>query len=121
MTFPVIVETSNGQFAAALVGYATSAGVMWGARAVQRNAGPAITRAGILWFMGVGTLNGAALLLMYYALNVGSVSVVSPIVATYPLFTMLFSAVFLKTEALAPRAILGVVMAVSGVAVILVA
>ena len=108
-------------FAAALVGYATSAGVMWGARAVQRTAGPAISRAGILWFMGVGTLNGAALLLMYYALNVGSVSVVSPIVATYPLFTMLFSAVFLKTEALAPKAILGVIMAVSGVAVILVA
>jgi drug/metabolite transporter (DMT)-like permease len=107
-------------FMAALVGYATSAAVMWSANAVQRNAGPAITRAGIFWFVAVGTLNGAALLLMYYALNIGSVVVVSPIVATYPLFTMLFSAIFLRTETLTPKAIMGVIMAVSGVAVILV-
>jgi drug/metabolite transporter (DMT)-like permease len=107
-------------FTAALVGYATSAAVMWSANAVQRSPGPAISRAGIFWFMGVGTLNGAALLLMYYALNIGSVSVVSPIVATYPLFTMLFSAIFLRTESLTPKAVAGVILAVSGVAVILV-
>ena len=108
-------------FTAALVGYATSAGVMWAAKAAQPGSRTSIGRAGILWFMAVGTLNGGAVLLMYYALNIGTVSVVSPIVATYPLFTMLFSALFLKTEALTARVLAGVVLAVAGVAVILVA
>jgi drug/metabolite transporter (DMT)-like permease len=71
--------------------------------------------------MAVGALNGGAVLLMYYALNIGSVSVVSPIVATYPLFTMLFSALFLKTETFTPRTIAGVMLAVCGVAVIVTA
>jgi len=108
-------------FSAALIGYATSAAVMWSANAAQRTPAAGISRTGIFWFVAVGTLNGAALLLMYYALNIGSVSVVSPIVATYPLFTMLFSAMFLRTEALTAKAIAGVLMAVSGVAVILLA
>lgn len=107
-------------FGAAFVGYATSAAVMWGTdAAVSRLQGRRITRTGMLWFMAVGTLNGGAVLLMYYALNIGSVSVVSPIVATYPLFTMVFSAIFLKTELLTLRAVAGVMLAVCGVAVIL--
>jgi drug/metabolite transporter (DMT)-like permease len=109
-------------FAAALVGYATSAAVMWGTdAAVSRRQGRRITRTGMLWFMGVGTLNGGAVLLMYYALNIGSVPVVSPVVATYPLFTMLFSAIFLKTEMLTPKTVAGVMLAVCGVAVIVTA
>jgi drug/metabolite transporter (DMT)-like permease len=108
-------------FTAALVGYTTSAGVMWAAKAAQPGSRTAISRTGILWFIGVGTLNGGAVLLMYYALNIGTVSVVSPIVATYPLFTMLFSALFLKTETLNAKTLAGVVLAVCGVAVILVA
>lgn len=108
-------------FAAALVGYATSAAVMWGTGAVTRRSGRRITGTGVLWFMAVGTLNGGAVLLMYYALNIGSVAIVSPVVATYPLFTMLFSALFLKTELLTPKAITGVMLAVCGVAVILTA
>ena len=109
-------------FGAALVGYATSAAIMWSMdSAVSRRHGRRITRTGALWFMAVGTLNGGAVLLMYHALNIGSVSVVSPIVATYPLFTMLFSAIFLKTETLTPRAVAGVMLAVCGVAVIVTA
>ena len=109
-------------FGAALVGYATSAAIMWGTdAAVSRRHGRRITGTGVLWFMAVGALNGGAVLLMYYALNIGSVSVVSPIVATYPLFTMLFSALFLKTETFTPKAVAGVMLAVCGVAVIVTA
>ena len=109
-------------FAAALVGYATSAVVMWSTdAAVSRRQGRRITGPGILWFMAVGTLNGGAVLLMYHALDIGSVSVVSPVVATYPVFTMLFSAIFLKTEMLTPRAVAGVMLAVCGVGVIVTA
>lgn len=109
-------------FTAALVGYSASAGVMVGASAIAAPRGAThLSRAGVLWFMAVGALNGGAVLLMYYALAIGSVSVVSPIVATYPLFTMLFSALFLKTETLSPKAVTGVVLAVAGIAVIITA
>lgn len=108
-------------FAAALVGYTVSAAVMAGTSAVTSRSELRMSRAGVLWFMTVGALNGSAVLLLYYALNVGSVSVVSPIAATYPLFTMLFSAIFLKTETLSPKAVAGVVIAVAGVAVIITA
>jgi drug/metabolite transporter (DMT)-like permease len=109
-------------FTAALVGYTTSAAVMWGADAASSaRAARRISRAGVLWFMAVGVLNGSAVLLMYHALNIGSVSAVSPIVATYPLFTMLFSAMFLRTETLSTKAVAGVILAISGVAVILTA
>jgi drug/metabolite transporter (DMT)-like permease len=109
-------------FAAALVGYAASAVVMWSTdAAVSRRQGRRITGAGILWFMAVGALNGGAVLLMYYALDIGTVSVVSPVVATYPLFTMFFSAIFLKTEMLTPKGVAGVMLAVCGVGVIVTA
>jgi drug/metabolite transporter (DMT)-like permease len=105
-------------FGAAFVGYSTSAALMWGTAAARREGGIRMAPAGLLWFAGVGTLNGAGVLLMYYALNVGTVTVVSPLVATYPLFTMLFSAIFLRTESLSAKAVAGVVLAVAGVAVI---
>lgn len=105
-------------FAAALVGYTTSAAMMWGTHAATRRGGSRMSRKGMLWFVAVGALNGGAVLLMYSALNIGSVSVVSPIVATYPLFTMAFSAMFLKTETLSARAVAGAMLAICGVAII---
>ena len=105
-------------FAAALVGYTTSAAVMWGTRAAGVDRGARMSRTGMLWFMAVGALNGGAVLLLYSALNIGSVSVVSPIVATYPLFTMVFSTIFLKTETLGWKAVAGVSLAICGVAII---
>lgn len=108
-------------FAAALVGYATSAAIMWGTAAARPQGSLRMSRAGLLWFCAVGTLNGAAVLLMYHALKLGSVAVVSPLVATYPLFTMVFSAVFLKTETLGARALGGVLLAVGGVGIIVTA
>ena len=108
-------------FAAALVGYATSAAIMWGTAAARPHGSLRMSRAGFLWFCAVGTLNGGAVLLMYHALKLGSVGVVSPLVATYPLFTMLFSAIFLKTEMLGTRALVGVLLAVGGVGIIVTA
>lgn len=109
-------------FAAVLVSYTVSAIVMAGtSAAASRPTGLRMSGAGMLCFMSVGALNGSAVLLLYYALTVGTVSVVSPIVATYPLFTMLFSAIFLKTETISAKAITGVILAVAGVAVIVTA
>ncbi|HYC46753.1 MAG TPA: DMT family transporter [Burkholderiales bacterium] len=108
-------------FAAVLVGYATSAAFMWGIHAASDEQRLRVGTTGVLCFATVGALNGGALLLTYHALNTGSVVTVSPIVATYPLFTMLFSALFLRTETLGMRAIAGVLLAIAGVALILTA
>ncbi len=106
-------------FAAALICYATSFTVIWGAGAsrLPRHA-LRYNRRGVTWFMAVGAMNGSGVLLMYHALHQGTVAVVSPIVATYPLFTALFSAIFLRREELTPRTLLGVAVVVAGVVTI---
>jgi drug/metabolite transporter (DMT)-like permease len=55
---------------------------------------------------------------MYHALQIGRVAIVAPLIALYPLFTMLFSAVFLKSEVLSRRLVLGAVIAIAGVIVL---
>ena len=44
--------------------------------------------AGKLWFACNGICNGIGTLLLYAALGAGPVSLVAPLVATYPLFTV---------------------------------
>ena len=106
-------------FAAVLIGYTVSAAVVWGAPllAPRRKAFVA-NRAGVAWFAATGALNGAAVLSLYYALASGPVYIVSPIVATYPLFTLALSALLLRLP-LRPALLWGVALTVSGVAVLL--
>jgi uncharacterized membrane protein len=78
----------------------------------------AIDRRGIYWFMLVGFCNGLGVLAMYAALNAGRVSVVSPLVATYPLVTLTLSAIFLREERFGRRVLLGVALTVAGVVVL---
>lgn len=108
-------------FAAALVGYSVSAAAVWAAPALdpRRNAF-ACNRNGAVWFALTGALNGAAVLFMYYALNTGPVTIVSPIVATYPLFTLALSALFVREERLSSTLAAGVALTVVGVIVLLV-
>jgi len=58
------------------------------------------------------------MLAMYAALNAGRVSVVSRLVATYPLFTLALSAMFLREEKFSARMLLGVALTVAGAAVL---
>jgi drug/metabolite transporter (DMT)-like permease len=105
-------------FAAALVGYTVSSAVVW---AVPRGAGmPRYTRHGIAWFAATGILNGSAVLALYSALERGPVVLVSPIAATYPLFTLALSALWLREERLGLALIAGMVMTVTGVILLLV-
>jgi drug/metabolite transporter (DMT)-like permease len=106
-------------FAAALMGYSVSAAVVWGAPLLgpQRPAFAA-NRRGVAWFAVTGVLNGGAVLSMYYALSTGPVYIVSPIVATYPLFTLALSALVLRLP-LRGALLAGVVLTVAGVAVLL--
>jgi drug/metabolite transporter (DMT)-like permease len=106
-------------FAAALIGYSVSAAAVWGAPLLnpQRKAF-APNRRGIAWFAATGVLNGGAVLAMYYALSTGPVYIVSPIVATYPLFTLALSALVLRLPMRAGL-LAGVALTVTGVAVLL--
>jgi uncharacterized membrane protein len=106
--------------AAALIGYTVSAAVVWTAgAAVGRRSAFKVNRQGASWFAFTGLLNGLAVLALYLALNTGPVHLVSPIVATYPVFTLVLNAAWLRRERLTARLGAGVALTVSGVAILL--
>lgn len=106
-------------FAAALIGYSVSALAVWGAPALnRRGAALQFKRNGAAWFALTGVLNGAAVLSMYYALSCGPVYIVSPIVATYPLFTLVLGALTLRQRVNVTLAT-GVALTVAGVVMLL--
>ncbi len=59
------------------------------------------------------------MLLLYAALARGTVTLVSPLVATYPLFTLALSAALLRSTPLAPRLVGGILPTVGGVAALI--
>ena len=107
-------------FAATLISYTVSGAAIWGVTLARPGAEESYRLAarGVPWFMAAGILNALAVLLLYRALQTGRVSVVAPLVALYPLFTLLYSALFLRTEALTRRVVLGALCAVAGVIVL---
>jgi drug/metabolite transporter (DMT)-like permease len=105
-------------YAAGLIGYTVSAAVILIAARSDRPREPADRRA-VPWFVATGLLNGGSVFLMYVALAKGQVRLVSPIVATYPLFTLALSMLILRHERVTPRVALGALLTVAGVAVLL--
>lgn len=76
-----------------------------------------LPRAGVRYFALAGAIIAAAVVCMYAGLATGSVVVVSPIIAAYPLFTLLTALIF-KQESLTVKLGLGTVLVVAGVALI---
>jgi drug/metabolite transporter (DMT)-like permease len=74
---------------------------------------------GRLWFALTGIVNGIGTLLLYLAVGAGPVTLVAPLIATYPLVTVGLSALVLSNVRITPRLVAGVVMTVAGVALIL--
>lgn len=106
--------------AAAAIGYTLSAVVILslvGRRALA--TGPA-DRVGMLWFFGVGMSNGMATFLLYAALGLGSITVVAPLVAMFPLMAVVLSYLFLREERLHIVGLLGICTSVAGVILLLV-
>jgi drug/metabolite transporter (DMT)-like permease len=68
------------------------------------------------WFAITGFINGGAMVLMYAALARAPVSAVAPIIAAYPLITVLGSALFLRSEPLNRRIVAGAIITVAAVA-----
>ena len=75
--------------------------------------------SGRLWCAATGLANGIGTLLLYAAVGAGRVSVVAPLIATYPLVTLGLSALFLAHLRITARIVGGVVMTVAGVVLIL--
>ncbi len=106
--------------AAAAIGYTLSTVVILtlvGRRAWRE--GPAHP-AGVRWFLGVGVANGMATFLLYAALGLGSIALVAPLVALFPLFAVVLSYFFLRGEQLHAVGLLGIVVSVAGVILLLV-
>jgi len=105
--------------AAAAIGYALSTVVivsLVGRRALRE--GPAI-RSGVLWFLAVGFANGSATFLLYAALGLGSITVVAPLVALFPLIGVMMSWIFLRGEKLHAVGLIGILVSVAGVILLL--
>ena len=105
--------------AAAAIGYALSSVVivsLVGRRALRE--GPAI-RSGVLWFLAVGFANGSATFLLYAALGLGSITVVAPLVALFPLIGVVLSWIVLRGEQLHAIGLLGILVSVAGVILLL--
>lgn len=74
---------------------------------------------GRLWFAITGIVNGIGTLLLYAAVGAGPITLVAPLIATYPLMTVGLSAIVLTNVRLTPRLVAGVALAVGGVILVL--
>jgi len=108
-------------FAAGLIGYSLSSAVVTGTvQWREGRTGFSFDRKGIAWFSLVGLSNGLATFMLYAALSRGSVTIVAPLVATYPLVTMLLGAALLHNERITWARLAGVAATVAGVVLLLV-
>ena len=104
---------------ACLIGYVMSSLVLL---AVQRlRQGKFLTDApqsGLLWFAVTGIANGLATLTMFTAVRHGPITLVAPVIAVFPLVTVLLSKLVLNSV-ITPRIVGGTVLTVAGVALVL--
>ena len=76
-------------------------------------------RRGWLYFGAAGVFSATGVMLMFQALSRGEVVVISPVLATNPLFTLVLAAVFLRgVERITTPIIIGALLVVVGVAVL---
>jgi uncharacterized membrane protein len=108
------LEQANLPLAGACIGAAVAlAWAMIGDRSYLRET--RLDRS-FLWFFIGGVVQAVALLALTFGLSAGDVSLVYPLSASAPLFTLIFSAVFLRgVEQIGPRLILGALAVVVGV------
>lgn len=102
-------------FAASLIGYLVSSATVVSTSQLKRAGRMRLTRASAGWLAVTGILNGSAVLLMYAALSTAPVALVAPLVATYPLVTVMVSAAVLRDEALSARTVAGAAITVAAI------
>lgn len=103
-----------------LIGYMTSSLVLLTVQRVRK--GRFIVeapRTGRFWFAVTGICNGLSTLSLFAAVRHGPIGLVAPLLAVYPLATVILSAIMLKHVAITPRIVAGTVLTVGGVALVL--
>ena len=109
-------------FFVALIGYTVSAAVLITVALTRSGGWPrGLDRRAILRFAAVGIGNSSGALLMYMALAHGPVTLVSPLVATYPLVTLLLGFALLRNEPIGLRLAASVAVTVGGVILLILA
>jgi drug/metabolite transporter (DMT)-like permease len=110
----------NNPRVATLLCYASSATVVIILGLVRkRSLGVSFTRKGIGWFMLIGLLNGLATWAGIEAVARGPVSLVVPVVASYPLYTLLIGLVMWPGAKVGWAQAIGVALTVAGVIVVI--
>jgi uncharacterized membrane protein len=75
-----------------------------------------MNRQCVWWFLAAGLTISVAMVCIYYALDLGKVSVVIPIASTGPFFSLILAATFLRdVERVTSRIVLSAAMIVGGV------
>ena len=104
---------------ATLLCYASSATVVVLVGLLRKKASAAsFTPKGVAWFMVVGVGNGLATWLGIEAVARGPVSLVAPVVASYPLFTLAIGSVLLRRVKVSRAQSVGVGLAAIGVMIL---
>ena len=106
---------------ACLIGYIMSSLVVLSVQRI-RNGSFVVeaSRSGRLWFAVTGISNGLSALTLFAAVRNGPITLVAPLVAIYPLVTVILSAIMLKHVTITPRIVAGTVLTVAGVALVLI-
>ncbi|WP_226581541.1 EamA family transporter [Acuticoccus sediminis] len=112
------MESWPDPMAAVTIGYCVSALVLLTVRLAFAPRRVTLGRAAV-WYMVVGVANGVAVLLLYNALSRGPVTVVAPIVATYPIFTLALDRIIHRSRRVTVMTAAGVAISVCGIIVVL--
>ena len=106
---------------ACLIGYLMSSLVVLSVERVRNGSFVADAPwPGRFWFAVTGVCNGLSALTLFAAVRNGPITLVAPIVAIYPLVTMLLSAITLHHVRITPRIVAGTMLTVAGVALVLI-
>ena len=106
----------NNPRVATLLCYLSSATVVIIVGFIRKRGSQArFTPKGVAWFMAVGLGNGVATWFGIEAVARGPVSLVVPVVASYPLFTLAIGAVLLRRVKISAAQAIGVALAAAGV------
>ena len=110
------MEDIPDPYFAGLVGFTVSAVITVAALGVGQKA-PAViwTNSGPRWFAAAGIMFGSAIMSLNTALLHGSITIVVPVVALSPIFSMVLSIFVFKRERLTARSIIAVLIVVPSV------
>jgi drug/metabolite transporter (DMT)-like permease len=106
---------------ACLIGYIMSSTVVLTVQRIRK--GRFVIEApwsGRFWFAITGIFNGISALTLFAAVRNGPITLVAPLVAIYPLVTVLLSTVMLKHVRITTRIVAGTALTVAGVALVLI-